>query len=128
MARKSKDGEEQAVEQPAEEKVEKPEESVDNVEVKEETTPEKETPEDDKEDAAKKDEVVAEKEKEDKPSKAGASKKEKTVDVPEGYALVPLEPTNQMIAQGYRFGNIQSRAIYKVMVEQYLKDQEKESK
>lgn len=68
--------------------------------------------------------TVEEGDKEDSPQDPKESSLE-IFPVPEGFALVPLEPTRQQIMQGARFAGGSSRATYKVMVEQYLKDQGK---
>lgn len=68
--------------------------------------------------------AVEEEDKEDSPESPEEASLER-FPVPEGFALVPLEPTRQQIMQGARFAGGSSRATYKVMIEQYLKDKGK---
>lgn len=112
----SKTSKAKAAEKDTELKVELPEEKAPEGKVQETEEPKVVAVQEDPKPEEKSEEPVEETQPAEKP------KNKSSVEVPEGYALVPVEPTNQQIGAGFRYGGVQARAIYKVMVEQYLKD------
>lgn len=93
----------------------------------EEQQPETETPETEAVEGEVESDSTEDQKAEEKPEEVVAADPQDFV-VPEGYVLVPKEPTRQMIMQGARFAGGSSRATYKVMIDQFLKDAEKSAK